>query len=126
MSESHEPVQMPGWTEVRLSLLAPPAAFAVIALYNFAVAPAICQLGFSRHILFVVFSFAIAAAGVGVGLVGVYKSYRNHIEARAAGAEAGESRRFLSVGGILLSVVFTGLTIIAGISSLAFAPCRPV
>jgi hypothetical protein len=117
---------MPTRRETRRTLLVAPAAFVIVALYNYLVAPGLCGLGLEGQFLFRLFSFTFTAIGVAAGLWGLYASYRHRVDADAASSDPANTTKFLSVGGIMLSVLFIALTIIAGISSLAFAPCQPV
>ena len=111
-----------------LGLLAAPAAYAVVAALNYFVAPAACQLGLSGtgFTLLRLITFALTGLGLLVALWGGYRAYRNLQRARAAGAASDDSSRFLGVGGLMLSVLFIALIIIAGLSGLAMQPCRPV
>jgi hypothetical protein len=70
--------------------------------------------------------FLAALGGLLLVAVGGYVAYRNWNQGRAAGAESEDRSRFLGAGGILLAAVFFGLTLVAGLSGLAFQPCRPV
>jgi hypothetical protein len=109
------------------SLLAAPAAYAVVALVNYILAPAACALGLgSGFPLLRIITFLITVLGLLVTVWAGYRSYRHVQSARAAGAKADDSSRFLGVGGIMLAVLFSALTIIAGLSGLALQPCQPV
>jgi hypothetical protein len=125
-SENVRPEEAPSRGDTRLGLLAAPAAFAVVALFNYVVAPAACQLGPVGFNVFRILAFVVTAAGVLVAVWGGYLAYRNVQRARTVGAEASDSTRFLGVGGIMLSVLFIALTIITGLSGLAMRPCEPV
>jgi hypothetical protein len=133
MTETYTTDETPRETEPTprasaFSLLAAPAAYGVAAVLNYFVAPAACQLGLSGSgfSLLRVITFLLTGLALLVTAWAAYSSYRNIQRARAAGATADESSRFLGVGGFMLSVLFTGLTIIAGLSGLAMQPCRPV
>ena len=109
------------------SLLAAPGAYGVVALVNYFLAPAACALGLgSGYTLVVIVTFLLTALGLLVAVWSGYRSYRNVQRAQAAGASSDDSSRFLGVGGIMLSVLFTALIVIAGLSGLAGRPCEPV
>jgi hypothetical protein len=110
-----------------LGLLAAPAAYAVVAVVNYLLAPAACGLGLGGGFsVLKVITFVITALGLLVAVWAGYRSYRNVQRAREAGATSDDSSRFVGVGGIMLAVLFSALTIIAGLSGLAMKPCQPV
>lgn len=116
----------PSRTASAASLLAAPAAYAVVAVVNYFLAPAACQLGVQAFGLLRIVAFLLTALGLLVVVWAGYRSYRHVQRASAAGATSDDSSRFLGVGGIMLSVLFAALTIIAGLSGLAGRPCEPV
>jgi hypothetical protein len=124
--EQAQPELAPSRGATGFGILAAPAAYAVVALVNYIVAPAVCQAGMSGSTVLKVVTFLVTAAGLLVALWAGYTAYRNVQGARAAGASSDDSRRFISVGGIMLSVLFSALIIIAGLSGLAMRPCEPV
>jgi hypothetical protein len=113
-----------------VAALAAPAAFVIVALFTFVVAPGACALGLTTDVLGVsvlsVLTFLVAVGGLLVGLWGLRRSARNRDLARGAGAESDDASRFFATGGIMLSVLFIALTLIVGLSGLALAPCQPV
>jgi hypothetical protein len=126
MTEQSEYTPAPNRRSVVGSLLLAPAAFAVVAGFNYAVAPALCAGGLEDSGLFAGLAFVVTAAGILAGVWGGYTAYRLRQLGGEAGLPSDDSGRFLSVGGILLSVLFVALAIFAGLSSLAFRPCHPV
>ncbi len=118
--------EAPSRGATRLGLLAAPAAYAVVAVVNYFVAPVACQLGAMGFNVMRIIVFLVTLAGLLVAVWGGYLAYRNVRQAKAAGAPSDDSARFLGVGGIMLSVLFSALTIIAGLSGLAMRPCEPV
>jgi hypothetical protein len=108
-------------------LLAAPAAYAVVAVVNYFLAPAACAMGLGGGFTVLkIVTFLITALGLLVAVWAGYRSYRYVQRSHAAGASSDDSSRFLGVGGIMLAVLFSALTIIAGLSGLALQPCRPV
>ena len=133
MSETFTTDETPRATEATprasaFSLLAAPAAYGVAAVLNYFVAPAACQMGLSGggYSLLRIVTFLLTGLALLVTVWGAYSSYRSIQRAKAAGATSDDSSRFLGVGGFMLAVLFTALTVIAGLSGLAMAPCRPV
>jgi hypothetical protein len=109
-----------------LNLMLSPAAFAVVAVFNYLVGPAACQLGVTGFNVIRILTFLVSLVGVLVIVWAGYQSYRNVQRARATGASSDNSARFLGVGGIMLSALFLALTVIVGLSGLSFRPCEPV
>lgn len=110
-----------------MGLLAAPAAYAVVAVVNYFLAPAACGLGLGGgYSVLKVVTFFITGLGLMVAVWAGYRSYRNVQRAREAGASSDDSSRFIGVGGIMLAVLFSALTVIAGLSGLALKPCQPV
>src|SRR5688572_19515828 len=124
--ETTQPEEAPSRGATGLGILAAPAAYAIVAVTNYFLAPAVCQMGLGGISLLRIVTFLITLLGLVVAVWGGYLSYRNVQRARAAGAGADDSRRFVGVGGIMLSVLFSALIIIAGLSGLAMRPCEPV
>ena len=124
--ENTQPAEAPSRASTGLGILAAPAAYAIVAVLNYFLAPAVCQAGLGNYGLLRTITFIITLLGLLVAVWGGYLSYRNVQRAKAAGAGADDSRRFVGVGGIMLSVLFSALTIIAGLSGLAMRPCEPV
>ena len=124
--ENTQPAEAPSRGATGLGILAAPAAYAIVAVLNYFLAPAVCQAGLGNYGLLRTITFIVTLLGLLVAVWGGYLSYRNVQRAKAAGAGADDSRRFVGVGGIMLSVLFSALTIIAGLSGLAMRPCEPV
>ncbi len=112
------------------SLLASPAAFVIVAAFNYFVAPAACQLGLlqagsSGNTLLGLIGLVVTLAGLGVTVWAGYTAHRNWNQAQAAGAGSDTPARFMAAGGIMVSALFIALTIFVGLSGLALAPCHP-
>jgi hypothetical protein len=112
-------------------LLAAPIAYLLVAVFTYGVVPAACQFGLLQMSLFgvsalAILAFAVTLGGLLLALWGGYVAYHNRETAGKAGAPPDDTARFISVGGIMLSVLFILLTVIAGLSTLAFQPCHPL
>jgi hypothetical protein len=117
---------VPSGRSAGLGLLIGPAAFAIAALLNVVLAPPLCAAGLGDSLLFRLMVFLISLGALLLSLWGVYRAYRITTQAKRAGADAEDAPRFLGVGGIMLSVLFVALTVIVGLSGLAFRTCQPV
>lgn len=131
MAETTRPSAAPGRFAQAFGLLAAPVAYALVAFVTYAVAPTACQSGWLQTSLagntaLAWLTFLVALAGLLLTILGAVVAYQNWVRSRAAGMPADERSRFVAVGGILVSVVFIGLTLFAGLSGLAFRPCDPV
>jgi hypothetical protein len=121
----------PSRTAQWYGLLAAPGAFGVMATLAFAIAPTACQLGLMQFQIagttgLALIMFVLALGAVVVGISGGVVAFRNRLRAQRGGARPHERSDFLAVGGIMLSVLFVGLSIVYGLSLLSFRPCNPV
>jgi hypothetical protein len=126
-----QPVNMedrPSRTAQYYGLLAAPGGLGVMAATAYALAPAACRLGWLQFQVMgtsglALLTFLIAVAAILVGVSGGIVAFRNRQQAIRAGAGAEERSNFLGVGGIMMSVLFVGLSMIVGLSLLSFRPC---